>query len=129
MILDEIMAHKRQEVQARQRAVPLAELKARAAGRPSPLDFASALRGESVRLIAEIKRASPSKGLLCPDLDPINLATTYAANGAAAISVLTDEKFFQGKLEYLSRIRQYPIPFRCAPGTIVPNPTLLRSGD
>jgi indole-3-glycerol phosphate synthase len=105
MILDEIMAHKREELVLRQRAVPLAELKARAADRPPALDFAAALRGRSVGLIAEIKRASPSKGLFCPDLDPEQLATTYASNGATAISVLTDTKFFQGQLEYLARVK------------------------
>jgi indole-3-glycerol phosphate synthase len=105
MILDEIMAYKRDELVLRQRAVPLAELKARAADRPPALDFAAALRGRSVGLIAEIKRASPSKGLFCPDLDPEQLATTYASNGATAISVLTDTKFFQGQLEYLARVK------------------------
>ncbi len=106
MILDEIMAHKRKELEARRQVVPLADLKARGADLPPSLDFAAALRGEGVSLIAEIKRASPSRGLLCADFDPARLATTYAANGAAAISVLTDEKFFQGKLEYLDRIRE-----------------------
>jgi len=106
VILDEIMAHKQKELEARRQVVPLAELQARGADLPPPLDFAAALRGEGVSLIAEVKRASPSKGLLCPDFDPARLATTYAANGAAAISVLTDEKFFQGKLKYLTRIRE-----------------------
>jgi indole-3-glycerol phosphate synthase len=116
MILDQIMAHKRQELEERRRAVPLAELKARGADRPALLDFASALQGGGVRLIAEIKHASPSRGLLCPDFDPLQLATTYATHGAAAISILTDEKFFQGQLNYLSQVKsqisstQYPIP-------------------
>ncbi|MGD9100350.1 MAG: indole-3-glycerol phosphate synthase TrpC [Anaerolineae bacterium] len=104
MILDEIMAHKRQELEGRRRAVPLAELKTRGADQPAPLDFASALQGGGVRLIAEIKHASPSKGLLCPNFDPLRLATTYATHGAAAISILTDEKFFQGELDYLGEI-------------------------
>jgi indole-3-glycerol phosphate synthase len=69
-----------------------------------------------VSLIAEIKRASPSKGVLCSDLDPVRLATTYVANGATAISVLTDQHFFQGDLKHLADIQssipnpQYPIP-------------------
>jgi indole-3-glycerol phosphate synthase len=106
VILDEIMAHKRKELEARRQVAPLAELKTRGADRSPPLDFAAALRDGGVSLIAEVKRASPSKGLLCPDFDPVRLATTYAANGATAISVLTDEKFFQGKLEYLARIQE-----------------------
>jgi indole-3-glycerol phosphate synthase len=106
VILDEIMAHKRKELEARRQVAPLAELKTRGADRSPPLDFAAALRDGGVSLIAEVKRASPSKGLLCPDFDPVRLATTYAANGATAISVLTDERFFQGKLKYLARIRE-----------------------
>jgi indole-3-glycerol phosphate synthase len=106
VILDEIMAYKRQELEVRRQAVPLAEVEARGMDRPPPLDFAAALRGGGVRLIAEVKRASPSKGVLCPDFDPVLLATTYAANGAAAISVLTDAYFFQGDLDYLTRIRE-----------------------
>lgn len=105
MILYEIMAHKRRELERRKRAVPLSEIQAQGANRLPPLDFPTALRGGGARLIAEVKRASPSKGMLCPDLDPVRLATTYATNGAAAISVLTDEKFFQGKLEYLAHIK------------------------
>ena len=105
MILDRIMAHKRQELATQRQAVPLAELKARAADQPPPLEFVEALRAPGVRLIAEVKRASPSRGVLRADLDPADLATTYAANGAAAISVLTDREFFQGKLEHLARIK------------------------
>ena len=105
MILDEIVAHKRQELAARQRALPLAELKARGSDRSPPLEFVAALRAPGVRLIAEVKRASPSKGVLRADFDPVKLATTYAANGAAAISVLTDRKFFQGKPAYLARVK------------------------
>lgn len=123
MILDDIMAYKRQELDHRKRAAPLAELKACSADRPQPFDLATALRGAGVRLIAEVKKASPSKGLFCPDLDPVQLAETYATNGAAAISVLTDNHFFQGELSFLQRIKsqltnprspipspQYPIP-------------------
>jgi indole-3-glycerol phosphate synthase len=104
-MLDEIMAHKRQELRARRRAVPLAELKARGGDQPPPLDFALALQGQGAGLIAEVKRASPSRGVLCHDFDPVGLAKTYTISGAVAISVLTDDKFFQGKLEYLARIR------------------------
>jgi len=106
VILDEIVAHKRQELLLRRQRVPLAELEAQGSRRPAPLDFAAALRGERVRLIAEVKRASPSRGMLCPGLDPIRLARIYAQNGAAAISVLTDSRFFQGELDHLGRIRR-----------------------
>lgn len=71
-----------------------------------PRDFTAALRRDNVALIAEVKKASPSKGVLIEDFDPQRLATTYAANGAAAISVLTDRDFFQGELGYLSTVRQ-----------------------
>ena len=116
MILDEIMAHKRKELKSRERAEPLARLQARGVDRPPPLDFAAALCGADVRLIAEVKRSSPSKGVLAPDFDAVRLAQSYSANGAAAISVLTDSAFFRGRLEYLQRIKseitnsKLPIP-------------------
>ena len=113
MILDDILAHKRQELTQRTQAVPLTNLCAHAAEQPTPLDFAAALARPGISLIAEVKRASPSKGLLCPDFEPISLATTYAVHGAAAISVLTDTHFFHGSLTHLSAIRcalQPPIP-------------------
>src|SRR5690606_3225859 len=70
-----------------------------------------ALRKETVALIAEVKKASPSKGVLIEDFDPVRIATTYAENGAAAISVLTDEQFFQGSLDYLKAIHEaVPVP-------------------
>jgi indole-3-glycerol phosphate synthase len=105
MILDKIVAHKRQELRQRQQAMPLSHLESMTSDLPAPLGFAEVLAQRGVSLIAEVKRASPSKGLLCPEFDPIHLARTYAANGAAAISVLTDEHFFQGKLQYLNDIR------------------------
>lgn len=110
MILDEIMAHKRREVAERRQTIPLEEVRSMGSDRASPLDFAAALRRTGVSLIAEVKRASPSKGLLCPDFDPVDLAGTYAKNDAAAISVLTDFRFFQGGLEHLARIRQTVSP-------------------
>lgn len=114
MILDEIMAHKLHELEKRRRTVPLADLKARAADQPPPLDFAAALGGEGVRLIAEVKRASPSRGVLCSGFDPVRLAMTYATNGAAAISVLTDNRFFQGKLEDLAEVKRLLLRLRLA---------------
>jgi indole-3-glycerol phosphate synthase len=106
-ILDEIFAHKRIEVAAAKQHVPEAELEKKAGVTPVPPDFVRALTDlnrAAPRLIAEIKYRSPSKGVLCRDFDPLRLAQTYAENGAAAISVLTDEKYFGGKLEYLSGI-------------------------
>jgi indole-3-glycerol phosphate synthase len=105
-MLDEIMRHKREELPAREREMPVAALRAFAATAPEPLDFAAALSGPGVSLIAEIKRASPSRGLLCRDFDPARLARTYAQGGAAAISVLTDSRFFQGQLEYLTTVKE-----------------------
>jgi len=104
-ILDKIVADKKPELARIRREVPLWALKERAAARKS-LDFAAVLRGPGIKLIAEVKKASPSKGLLCPDLNPVELARAYASNGAAAISVLTESNYFQGSLDYLETIRQ-----------------------
>lgn len=106
MILERIIAHKREELRAAKGTYPLAGLQARARATPQPRDLGAALRTKGVSLIAEVKRASPSRGLLCPDFDPVRLATIYARFGVAAISVLTDERFFQGSLRYLTAIRE-----------------------
>ena len=93
-VLDDIYAHKREEVAAQMRSLPLAAVRAAAEAAPQPLDFAAALRRPSAarpRLIAEVKKASPSRGLLAPDFDPLRLAAVYKANGAAAIA-----KFMEG---------------------------------
>jgi indole-3-glycerol phosphate synthase len=106
-ILDEIVAHKRQELGQRRREVSRGELERRSAARPAPRDFTRALTPEpgGVRLLAEVKKASPSRGVLAESFDPLALAEVFAANGAAALSVLTDEKYFQGSLEFLTAIR------------------------
>jgi indole-3-glycerol phosphate synthase len=118
MILDEIVANKQIEVAESKRRTPLAGLEKLAAGQRPPLDFAAALRGNRIRIIAEVKKASPSRGVIRADFDPVQIALTYAANGAAAISVLTDEKYFQGSLSHLleigkaradKRVRQVPL--------------------
>ncbi|HMQ30266.1 MAG TPA: indole-3-glycerol phosphate synthase TrpC [Chloroflexaceae bacterium] len=108
-ILTQILAHKAEEV-ARQRAkLPLAALEERIARAPAPRDFAAALRRPpATALIAEVKKASPSRGVLREPFDHLELARAYAGAGAAAISVLTDVRFFQGSLKYLEAIRQLP---------------------
>ncbi len=110
-ILDVIMQWKRVELAERKARYPLAYWEQRAEQMPPPPDFARALRPpdgpRGVRLIAEIKRASPSRGLLCPDFDPRALAETYARHGAAAISCLTDTRFFQGRLDDLVAAREH----------------------
>jgi indole-3-glycerol phosphate synthase len=105
-ILDKILATKKREVERHKREVKLSSLLECIARRQAPLAFASALKGEGVKLIAEVKKASPSKGVLRPYFDAMALAKTYAENGAAAISVLTDAEYFQGSAEHLAAIRQ-----------------------
>ena len=112
-ILDDIVRDKRDELRRRQQATPLASLEARCRDLPPARDFEEALRPRAtgVRLIAEVKKASPSRGTLAPTLDPVALATTYARHGADAISVLTDEKYFHGHLDLLEAIRgAVPVP-------------------
>ena len=103
-ILDEIVSAKRQELALQKESVSLDMLRDRIAAQPRPFNLSGALMGGGVRLIAEVKKASPSRGLLCPDFDPGRLAGIYASNGAAAISVLTDPRF-QGELDHLALIK------------------------
>ena len=119
MILDDILANKREEILRRRQRVPLAEVRA-AASRQRDLAatrrpgigaeaagdnaFLRALRAPGVSLIAEAKQRSPSRGILCADYQPSSLAVTYARNGAAAVSVLTDERYFGGELSHLRGI-------------------------
>lgn len=109
MILDRILEEKKTDVAARKTAMPLIELKSRIGDAPAPLDFGRRLvRSQSglPAVIAEVKKASPSKGVIRADFDPEAIALSYEAGGAAAISVLTDEKFFQGSLSYLRKVKQ-----------------------
>jgi indole-3-glycerol phosphate synthase len=122
-VLQEIFTHKRQELTQRKRKHPLKAVVAAAQAAPPPLDFVDALLRKSASapqsafpaLIAEVKRGSPSRGLLAPDFDPLRLARLYTDNGAAAISVLTDERYFGGHLDYLAQI-----------AGLSPRPPLLR---
>ena len=105
-ILTKILAHKAEEVARQRQQVPTRELERRAARAPEARDFAAALRrAPATALIAEVKKASPSRGVLIEPFDHLAIARAYAAAGAAAISVLTDERFFQGSIEYLEAIR------------------------
>src|SRR6266481_3365316 len=113
-VLDEIVAHKRAEVAELKARRPMATVVGACRGLASARDFEAALRpgpGARVRLIAEVKRASPSQGLFRADLDPIAQAATYAAAGAAAVSVLTDARYFHGSLDDLVQVRRaVPVP-------------------
>jgi indole-3-glycerol phosphate synthase/phosphoribosylanthranilate isomerase len=126
MFLEQIVAQTHMDVKQRKQEIPLTEMMLRAAAQPPPRDLLEALRPggteernslrpygspisrntSQIRLIAEVKRASPSKGLLAPHLDPVKLARTYAINGAAAISVLTEPHFFLGSLQHLQAVKQ-----------------------
>jgi indole-3-glycerol phosphate synthase len=106
MFLDKIVTEKLAELEQRQKIVPLSELEAAIREKAPPLDLAAALAGDSLRLIAEVKRASPSRGVLRAELEPTKLAETYAKCGAAAISVLTESRYFRGSGEDLKAIRR-----------------------
>ena len=105
-ILDKIVAVKREDLARAKAEMPRKEVEARALGQPAAVSLSRALQGEGVSLIAEVKKASPSRGLLAPDFDPVALARTYAENGASAISVLTETPHFQGRLEFLAAIKE-----------------------
>ena len=106
-ILSEILATKRTEVEWLKRKTPLDKLSEKLSFAPPVRDFRAALvESSEAALIAEVKKASPSKGVIREDFDPCEIAKIYAENGASCLSVLTDEKYFQGKLEYLSKIRE-----------------------
>ena len=108
-ILARILDWKRQEVALSRQQVPLDEVRAQARDLPLSRSFWQALQPSlqgGSRIIAEIKKASPSAGLIRQDFDPVAIAATYARHGAAAISILTDYKFFQGELAFLNQVRQ-----------------------
>lgn len=107
-MLAEILDYKRREVAAAREQHPLADLEKAAAAMPLSRDFGAALRrrGNELKVIAELKQASPSRGLIREDFDPEGQARSYIAAGAAAISVLTDQRFFRGRPEYLILVRR-----------------------
>jgi len=106
MILDEIVAHKRREVAERKVSAPLAGLEERIGSVAPARDFRGALRLEGVSLIAEVKRASPSRGDIMPGVKAVELAAVYDQAGARAISILTDERYFKGCLEDLTTVHR-----------------------
>ena len=107
MILDTIVAHKRIELKDDKQRMPLDTLKRKIRDLPPTRDFRAALSTPNcVHLIAEVKKKSPSKGIIREDFDPVGIARTYAESDASAVSVLTDREFFAGELAYLSAIRE-----------------------
>ncbi len=105
-ILDKIVATKREEIAQAKAAVPIADLERALADAPPVRNFHAALTEPApISLIAEVKKASPSKGVIREDFHPVEIAGTYESHGAACISVLTDESYFQGSLDYLKAVR------------------------
>lgn len=105
-ILDQIVATKRSEIARAKTAIPEAELRARLDDAPPIRNFFAPLAaGHPIRLIAEVKKASPSKGVIRADFDPVAIARQYEKHGATCLSVLTDAPYFQGSLDYLREIR------------------------
>jgi indole-3-glycerol phosphate synthase len=120
-VLDQLVAGKREELARRQAAEPLSSLRERALAQQTPQSLAAALQGDRVRLIAEIKKASPSAGILEAEFDPVHRARTYVENGAAALSILTEERRFLGNLEHVVAVRA---SLSSQPGS--PRPPILR---
>ncbi len=114
MILDEIVQHKRTEVAARKTKRPLRDIEEGLAHAPKVKPFRAALRAEGISIIAEIKRRSPSRGAILPDVDAVELAALYEQAGARAISVLTDKQYFGGSLDDLNKVAHHTkLPCLC----------------
>lgn len=105
-ILEEISACKLEFLEHAKRLRTLEEVRSAARDTPEPADFAGALQGDGIALIAELKKASPSRGVIRPDFEPERIAGIYAENGARALSVLTDEVYFQGNIAHLQAARR-----------------------
>jgi indole-3-glycerol phosphate synthase len=106
MILDEIVAARRQDLIMEELAVPLPLLEKKAREAPAVRDFHAALAAPGLSVIAEVKRASPSAGFIAEDFDPAGIARQYEGGGAAAVSVLTERRWFMGSNRYLARVRE-----------------------
>jgi indole-3-glycerol phosphate synthase len=107
MILDDIIANKKEELVETKRRAPLADVKRYAADAGPTRGFRASLSGQGeIGLIAEVKKASPSKGVIREDFHPVDIAATYERSGASCISVLTEKRYFQGSLDYLGKIRK-----------------------
>lgn len=122
-ILDQIVSHKEIQVEQLREKTPLAQLQKQALEAPPTRDFVAALRQGKTKpaLIAEVKKASPSKGVLRADFDALAIALSYQQGGASCISVLTDEKFFQGSFDNLEKIRtEVDLPLLCKDFVIYP---------
>jgi indole-3-glycerol phosphate synthase len=115
-ILEEIVSHKRQEVAQMQQQLPLVSLRQQLNSAPTVRNFLTALQENPKQpsLIAEVKKASPSRGIIRADFDPVAVAQAYERGGAACLSVLTDQKFFQGSFDNLRKVRQQvALPLLC----------------
>jgi indole-3-glycerol phosphate synthase len=126
-ILEKIVWHKEIEVARQRELVPLSKLQQQAQDMPKTKGFVSALRRQTAAdpsrpaIIAEVKKASPTKGVIRADFDPVAIARSYEAGGATCLSVLTDSEFFQGSFDYLSQIRQaVELPLLCKEFVIYP---------
>jgi indole-3-glycerol phosphate synthase len=126
-ILEKIVWHKETEVARQREIVPLSKLQQQAQAMPATKGFVSALRRQAAAdpsrpaMIAEVKKASPTKGVIRADFDPVAIARSYEAGGATCLSVLTDREFFQGSFDYLSQIRQaVELPLLCKEFVIYP---------
>lgn len=122
-ILEKIVWHKEKEIDQRRERMPLIELQSKVRDLPPPKDFVAALREAKTNpaLIAEVKKASPSKGVICENFQPVAIAQSYVAGGAACLSVLTDQEFFQGSFDYLKQIREtVDLPLLCKDFLIYP---------
>src|SRR4030067_3706719 len=110
MILDEIIAHKKEELNRLKADFPvkglIQGLKMRIQHLPPTRDFIKAVKGKGIKIIAEVKKASPSKGVIRNDFDPIEIARIYEINGASAVSVLTEERYFHGHIDHLKEIKE-----------------------